>query len=96
MTFLPVAGKFSFSTTASKPALGPTQSPTQWLRWTLTPGVKWPGCEADHAHPSGAGVKNAWSYTSTPLYVFMAWYLVKYWDSFTFTFSEVAQLRTFQ
>jgi len=37
-----------------------------------------PGNEADHSPPSSAEVKNAWSYTSTPPYVFMAWCLVKY------------------
>jgi len=31
--------------------------------------------------------KNAWSYTSTPQYVFMAWCLVKHRDNFTFTFT---------
>jgi hypothetical protein len=36
-----------------------------------------PGGEADHSLPSNAGVKNAWSYTSTPSYAFMAWCLVK-------------------
>jgi hypothetical protein len=30
--------------------------------------------------------ENAWSYTSTPQYVFMAWCLVKHRDNFTFTF----------
>jgi hypothetical protein len=34
--------------------------------------------------PSSADVKNAWSYTSTPQYVFMAWCLVKQRDNFTF------------
>jgi hypothetical protein len=29
------------------------------------------GLEADHSPPSSAEVKNAWSYTSTPQYVFM-------------------------
>jgi hypothetical protein len=29
--------------------------------------------------------ENEWSYTSTPQYVFMAWYLVKHGDNFTFT-----------
>jgi len=28
--------------------------------------------------------KNAWSYASTPQYVFMAWFLVKHRDNFTF------------
>jgi hypothetical protein len=30
-------------------------------------GVKRPGREADHSPPSSAEVKNAWSYTYTPL-----------------------------
>jgi hypothetical protein len=50
------------------------------------PGVKAAGREADHSPQSSAEVKNAWSYTSTPLYVFMAWCLVKHKDNFTFTF----------
>jgi hypothetical protein len=37
------------------------------------PGGKAAGHEADHSPPSSAEVKNAWSYTSTPQYVFMAW-----------------------
>jgi hypothetical protein len=41
------------------------------------PIVKRPGLEADHSPPSSVVVKNAWSYTSTPQYVFMAWCLVK-------------------
>jgi hypothetical protein len=40
-------------------------------------GVKRPGHAADHSPPSSAEVKNAWSYTSTPLYAFMAWCSVK-------------------
>jgi hypothetical protein len=35
-------------------------------------GVKRPGLEADHSSPSSAEVKNEWSYTSTPPYVFIA------------------------
>jgi hypothetical protein len=31
-------------------------------------------------------VKNAWRYTSTPQYVFMAWCLVEYRDNFTLIF----------
>jgi hypothetical protein len=40
-------------------------------------GVKRQGREADHSPPSSAEVKNAWSYTSTPVYAFKAWCLVK-------------------
>jgi hypothetical protein len=50
------------------------------------PGAERPGGEADHSPPSTAGGSgNAWSYTSTPQYVFMAWCLVKHRDNFTFT-----------
>jgi hypothetical protein len=51
--------------------------PIQWV-----PGVKrqWP--EIDHSLPSSAEVKNAWSYTSTPQYVFMAWCLLKHRNDF--------------
>jgi hypothetical protein len=51
----------------------------------LSLGVKRPGREADHSRPSSAEVKNTWSYTSTPRYVFMTWCLVKHGDNFTFT-----------
>jgi hypothetical protein len=36
------------------------------------PWIKRPGHEADHSPQSSAEVKNAWSYTSTPQYVFTA------------------------
>jgi hypothetical protein len=49
-------------------------------------GVKRPGSEADYSPPFSAEVKDVWSYTSTPQYVFMAWCLVKHGDNFTFTF----------
>jgi len=41
--------------------------------WRYFPGIKWPGPDVDCLPQSGAEVKNEWSYTSTPLYVFMAW-----------------------
>jgi hypothetical protein len=75
-------GIFLF-TTASRTALEPTQPPIQWVPGALSLGVKRPGCEAEHSPPSSAEV-NAWSYTSTPQYVFMAWCLVKHRDNFTF------------
>jgi hypothetical protein len=48
----------------------------------ITPGVKRLGREADHSPQSSTEVKNEWSYTSTPQYVFMAWCLVKQRDNF--------------
>jgi hypothetical protein len=41
-------------------------------------GHKAVGCDADHSPPSSAKVMNAWSYTSTPPYVFTAWCIVKH------------------
>jgi hypothetical protein len=52
--------------TASRPDLGPTQPPIQWVLGALSLGIKPPGCEADYSLPSSAEVKNAWSCTSTP------------------------------
>jgi hypothetical protein len=37
----------------------------------LSLGIKWPRREADHSPPSSAGIKNAWSYTSTSQYSFI-------------------------
>jgi hypothetical protein len=53
--------------TSSRPALGPTQSPIQWV-----PGVKQQRREADHSPPASAEVKKMWIYISTPPYAFMA------------------------
>jgi hypothetical protein len=50
--------------------------------------VKRPRREADHSPPSNAEVKTAWSYTSTPQSVYVAWCLVKYRDNFTCTFTD--------
>jgi hypothetical protein len=43
--------------TASRPALGPTQPPTQQVTGALSLGVKRPGCEGEHSPPSSAEVK---------------------------------------
>jgi hypothetical protein len=52
--------------------LGPIQ-PIIWVPGALFLGVKRPEREADHSLPSSPEVKNAWSYTSTPQYVFIVW-----------------------
>jgi len=57
-------GIFLFST-ASRPALGPTQPPFQWTPAALSPGVKQLEREAAHPPPFSAVIKIAWSYSST-------------------------------
>jgi hypothetical protein len=64
--FRQVLSIFHF-TTASRPALGPTRAPIQWVPGVLSLVVKRPGREADRSPSSSAKFKNAWSYTSTPL-----------------------------
>jgi hypothetical protein len=62
---------FLFST-SSRPALGPTEPPIQWIPWAVSPGVKRPWRETDHSPPASAEFKKMWIYTFTPPYAFMA------------------------
>jgi hypothetical protein len=70
-------GIFLF-TTASRPVLGPTQPPIQWVPGALPLIVKRPGPEADHSPPSSAEIKE-WVelYLHSPQYVLLAWFSVK-------------------
>jgi hypothetical protein len=45
-------------TTSSSPALGPIQSPIQWVPGSFSLGVRRPGRKADHSPPSSAEVKD--------------------------------------
>jgi hypothetical protein len=72
--------------TASRPSLRFNQPPIQWVPESLSLVVKRPELEANHSPPSSAKVKNAWSHTSTPQCVFMAWCSLKHRDNLTFTF----------
>jgi hypothetical protein len=60
------------SSTSSRPVLGPTQPPIQWIPGTFSLEVKRQQGDADHSPPTSAEVKKTWVYTSTPPYVFMA------------------------
>jgi hypothetical protein len=66
---------FHFSI-SSKPALGSTKPPIQWLPGAISVGVKQPGPKADHSSPTSAEVEKTCIYTSTPRYVFMALCLI--------------------
>jgi hypothetical protein len=59
----------------SRPALVLAQPPIEWIPGALSLEVKQLRCEADHSLPSSPEVKNAWSFISTPPYIFMVWYL---------------------
>jgi hypothetical protein len=56
----------------SRPALGPTQPPIQWVPMALSPRVNRPGREADHSSPASAEVRKMWVYTSTAPCALMA------------------------
>jgi hypothetical protein len=66
-------GRFTnfLSSTLSRPALGSTKPPIQWVPVTLSPGVKQSGREGDHLPPASAEVKKMWIYICTPPYAFM-------------------------
>jgi hypothetical protein len=53
----------------------------------IFPGGKRPERERDRSPPSTAEVNNAWIYISTPLYIFLAWCLIKHKDKYTCTFT---------
>jgi hypothetical protein len=59
------AGAMYFFSKISRPALGPTLSPIQWVPEAVFPGVKRLGREVDHSPPPGDELKNELSYTST-------------------------------
>jgi hypothetical protein len=60
-----VGKNFHFSM-SSRPALGPTQHPIQWVSGAFSLGVKRPEREADHSSSTSAEVKKTYVYTSTP------------------------------
>jgi len=65
-----IVGVFFLPPSPDKPG-GQPSLPTSGYQG-LTPAVKQLGSEAHHSPPSSAKVKNEWSFTSTPQYVFMA------------------------
>jgi hypothetical protein len=51
-----------FFSTSSRPTLGSTKTPIQWVPGALSARVKQPGREADHSPPATAEVKKVWIY----------------------------------
>jgi hypothetical protein len=64
---IPDRVKHSNFSISSRPALGSTQPPINWVR-----GLKRQGRETDHLPPTSAEVKKMWIHTYTPPYIFMA------------------------
>jgi hypothetical protein len=58
--------------TSSRPGLGPTQPPIQWIPVAFSPGVRPLGPGADHSPPTSSEVKKIWISSPTPPYPFMA------------------------
>jgi hypothetical protein len=52
---------------SSRPAVGSTQPPIQWVT-----GLKRQGREADHSPSASADVKKMWIYASTPPYALIS------------------------
>jgi len=78
-------GNFHFALD-SRPALGPTESPIQWV-----PGGKASGAWSWPPTSISAEIKNAWSYTST-LPIRLHGVTVKHGNfTFTFTFTFTLQ-----
>jgi len=70
LVLLPGSGKIFPFSKMSRPALGPTQPPIQWVPRIPSVGGgggKAVGAWGDHSLSSSAEVKNWWSYTSTHL-----------------------------
>jgi hypothetical protein len=79
-------GIFLF-TTASRPALGPTQSPIRWEAGALSLGIKRPGREADYSPPFTAEVKECVElYLHSPNTPSWRGAQLKHRNNFTFTF----------
>jgi hypothetical protein len=70
-------GQILLSLYRKRVALRSTKPPIQHVL-----EVKWPGCEADHSHPSSAKIKEAQNYYAPPC-VFIAWCSIDYWGDFT-------------
>jgi hypothetical protein len=84
---------FFLLATVSRPALrpgpaqpSPAQLPIQRLPGSHSSGVNRPGSDADNSPIFGARLRMTRYTPPLPQYAFMAWYLVKHMDNFSFIF----------
>jgi hypothetical protein len=73
-------GFFLSTTAVSRPTLGATQPPNEWVSGDISPGIRRAGREADYSPPHKA-------IPPITIRVLMAWCLVKHTDNFTFSFT---------
>jgi len=82
----------SVRVTASWPALGPTQPPIQWVTEALSEGLKRlpvaPKLIKRRAIPPFTHTSSWRGALLSRGYVFMPWYLSKFRENFTFTFTD--------
>jgi hypothetical protein len=81
----PIGARNFFYSTASRPALGPTQTSIQWVPGILSSALKLPGREKDHSPPFSAEVKNGGAIH--PLSHMFSWRgasLINHRDNFAF------------
>jgi hypothetical protein len=69
---VPGGGEDFLLSVTSRPVMGPTSPPIQWVPRDFSPEVKLPGREADHSPPTNVEVKKMWIYTPTPPYTLIA------------------------
>jgi hypothetical protein len=58
----PDVGKNFHFSVSSRPSLGPTQPPIQWVPGTVALEIKWSGHEADYSPATRTEVKKIWFY----------------------------------
>jgi hypothetical protein len=68
---MPASAMYVSLLQTSRPALGPTQPPIQWVSGIPSLSVKCPGSEINHSMIFSAEIKNKWSYNLLSLYVYV-------------------------
>jgi hypothetical protein len=86
-SLIPGRAKIFLFSTASRPALRPTQLPIKCELGALCPGIKQPGSEAERSPPTDADVKSSKAIPPLPQTSSgRGAELIKQRDKFTFTF----------